>query len=304
MLVEPTIRLRSQETLDNFIPDANASNQIFFLSDGNPNEGEGSNGEALSDTIRPLWDAFVNDPAFDINVTSVGVGDNIDLGPLQEIDVDGMGAPVLAENFQTLVETLIDVVAQPVPINVRINDIDSADGTRIQSITVDGTTYEFDGVASVTPTNGAATVTGTSITVTTALGGEFTFDLADGTGVYVAPIGLTTDEAETFEYVLVDGDGDTDSAIVTIDIPIAPDVEVDILDDNLSDADNSSLVTFTFTEDVINFDNSDVSVVGGMLSTITPVPGAGPNSMFTATFTADDNFDGLGSSNGESGRLY
>ena len=40
--------------------DSTAQNRIFFLSDGSPNEQLGSSGEALSDTIRPLWNNFIN----------------------------------------------------------------------------------------------------------------------------------------------------------------------------------------------------------------------------------------------------
>ncbi len=70
-----------------------------------------------------------------------------------------------------------------------------------------------------------------------------------------------------------------------------PTVTVDIVDASLNDGDNSSLVTFEFSEDVAGFDNSDVNVSGGTLSDFTLVDG----SSYQATFTADDAVETTGS---------
>ena len=72
---------------------------------------------------------------------------------------------------------------------------------------------------------------------------------------------------------------------------VPPSVTVDIVDTNLSDGDNASQVTFQFNEDVNGFDETDVSVAGGALSDFTQVDG----DTYTATFTANDGFDGSGS---------
>jgi hypothetical protein len=64
-----------------------------------------------------------------------------------------------------------------------------------------------------------------------------------------------------------------------------------IADGSLNDTDNSSDVTITFSEAVTGFSNSDVTVVGGTLGTLTSSDGI----TWTATFTADDGFDGTGS---------
>jgi len=45
-----------------------------------------------------------------------------------------------------------------------------------------------------------------------------------------------------------------------------PTVAVDIADASLSDADNSSLVTFTFSEAPLDFTVEDLVAVGGTLS--------------------------------------
>jgi len=70
-----------------------------------------------------------------------------------------------------------------------------------------------------------------------------------------------------------------------------PTVTVDIVDTSLNDADNSSEVTFEFSEEVAGFEETDLTVVGGTISGFTKVDG----DSYTATYTAADGFDGQGS---------
>ncbi|MFN9675910.1 MAG: Ig-like domain-containing protein, partial [Microcystis sp.] len=77
---------------------------------------------------------------------------------------------------------------------------------------------------------------------------------------------------------------------VTIDTK-NPTLAVDIVDTSLNDGDNSSLVTFEFSEDVNGFTVGDVSVIGGTLSDFTLVDG----NSYTAIFTADDAVETTGS---------
>jgi Ca2+-binding RTX toxin-like protein len=58
----------------------------------------------------------------------------------------------------------------------------------------------------------------------------------------------------------------------------------------LNDTGSSTVVSFTFTEDVTGFDLGDVSVVGGTLSDF-----SGSGASYTATFTAHDDTDAAGS---------
>ncbi len=70
-----------------------------------------------------------------------------------------------------------------------------------------------------------------------------------------------------------------------------PTVTVDIVDASLNDGDNSSQVTFEFSEAVTGFDAGDVSVSGGTLSNFAAVD----SDSFTATFTANDDTEATGS---------
>ncbi len=206
-----------EEVLTEFTPDSNASNQVFFLSDGNPNEQTGSGGNSLSDPVAAQWQTFINDN--DINVTAIGVGGGINNARLQDVDLDGEGTPILATDFEDLVDTLISVVTPPISDNVLANDTGGTGAISVVSITVDGVTYAFDGVNTITPTVGSP-ITGTSFTVTTAFGGELTFDFSDGSYTYDPPTIVVT-EVENFQYTVVDADGDTDIAILRIDIAAA-----------------------------------------------------------------------------------
>ncbi len=60
---------------------------------------------------------------------------------------------------------------------------------------------------------------------------------------------------------------------------VAPTVSISLSDTNIN-ATDTSLVTFTFSEAPVDFDNADVSVENGTLDTI-----AGSGTVYTATFT-------------------
>ena len=67
---------------------------------------------------------------------------------------------------------------------------------------------------------------------------------------------------------------------------------VDIADGSLDDTDNSSEVTFTFSEAPVGFDASDITFDNGAVSNL---QATGNPMVYTATFTADDGFEGQGS---------
>ena len=67
---------------------------------------------------------------------------------------------------------------------------------------------------------------------------------------------------------------------------------VDIVDPTLSDSDNSSVVTFTFSEAPVDFTAADITAVGG---TVTGLIVTADPLVYTATFTATDGFSGTGS---------
>ncbi|MBH2032140.1 MAG: VCBS domain-containing protein, partial [Pseudomonadales bacterium] len=117
-----------QETMVAYTPILGSSNQVFFISDGNPNQQTGSGNNSLSDATASAWNTFVDSNG--INVTAIGVGDGINNARLQDVDLDGSGSPILVANFGGLVSTLLAAVTPPVvPIegNVLSNDGSGAD---------------------------------------------------------------------------------------------------------------------------------------------------------------------------------
>jgi Ca2+-binding RTX toxin-like protein len=168
-----------------------------------------------------------------------------------------------------------------------VNLIDSSDtgASNSDEITND-TTPTIDG-AGAEP---FATITvyqnGTEIGTTTAN--------LDGNWAFTVPSNLV-DGTYDFQVTQTDLVGNTSAPSVVLAVTIDtvnPTVMVDIADVSLYDGGNTSEVTFTFSEAPMGFDDMDLTVVGGLVSGLTAT--ADP-LVYTATFTANDNFDGEGS---------
>ncbi|MDX8510158.1 Ig-like domain-containing protein, partial [Mesorhizobium captivum] len=78
--------------------------------------------------------------------------------------------------------------------------------------------------------------------------------------------------------------------VVVLDSTGTVPVAVNIVDSALSDSDNSSVVTFTFTGPVTGFAASDVTASHGTLTDFQMIDA----SHYTAKFTAADGYDGIG----------
>jgi von Willebrand factor type A domain len=231
------------------------STYIYFVSDGVPNPttaGIGVPGNPIPpDVSTEQWETFVTTPANDISeVFALGIGPGARSGPLEPVafpndDADGNGLEdnvilLPTDDVDPLLDTLNDAIGPPSSIsgNILIDDPSSttgedgfgADGGFIRSITVDGTTYTFDGVGTITPSGNPPPAgfvnNGTSMTVPTALGGTLTFFFAStalnaaGDWSYLTGSGADSDGLEQFPYVLVDGDQDVTAS--TLDITVTP----------------------------------------------------------------------------------
>ena len=140
--------------------------------------------------------------------------------------------------------------------------------------------FALDDIAAVGGTVSGLTATADPLVYTA------TFTAADGfagAGSVALAAGSYTDAALN--------PGSSSSDRVTID-RANPTVVVDIVDGALSDSDSSSEVTFTFSEAPVGFTLSDVASVGGTLSGLTATSNP---LVYTATFTASDEFAGIGS---------
>ncbi|MFC3914699.1 VCBS domain-containing protein [Pseudaeromonas sharmana] len=241
------------EVMDSFTPVVGSSNQVFFISDGNPNEQTGTN-NALSDSVAPIWNEYVDN--HNLNVTTIGVGSNINTGNLQDVDVDGLGTPILISGFDALVSTLVDQVAGGLVSGNVLSGSDNSVGTadddgfgadgagHISAIVINGVTYSWDGNETITVTTatGETTVTGHSLTgVATEYGGALSFDFSNGSWSYQAADDINGDRQESFEYTIVDSDGDPSSATLHVYVedpsPLVAQVDEDELSGGKTDND-------------------------------------------------------------------
>ncbi|SFI33789.1 T1SS-143 domain-containing protein/type I secretion C-terminal target domain (VC_A0849 subclass) [Pseudomonas guineae] len=240
-----------QETMGAYTPVAGASNQVFFISDGNPNEQTGSGGNSLSNATATAWSAFVNGPV-GVSVTAIGVGNGINTARLQDVDLDGVGAPILVGDFNGLVDTLLGQIGALVSGNVLLgsdgvagggdDDAFGADGPGyIQSIVINGITYVWDGAGTIDPSSGPNIAGSQLSNITTAEGGKLSFNFSTGAWTYQAPSNVVGDKTETFTYTIVDKDGDPSSANLTVYVedtsPIIAMVDEDELPGGITDND-------------------------------------------------------------------
>jgi VCBS repeat-containing protein len=312
-----------QKTMAVYSPISGWSNQVFFISDGNPNEQTGSNGNSLSDATATDWNNFVDSNG--INVTTIGVGDGINTTRLQDVDLDGSGAPILVKDFDNLIDTLLgQITGGDVSGNVLLGsngavgggDDDSfgADGPgRIQSIAINGITYVWDGGGVIDPSSGP-NIAGNSLSnITTALGGKLSFSFATGAWSYVAPVSVNADTNEVFTYTILDKDGDPSSANLTVTIldvnhaPSGADATLSIAEDSskvfsaanfgFSDSDGDSLLSVKITTSpaagTLTYNGGAVPAeiaVGNLgLLVYTPAANANGNGYASFTFQVRDN---------------
>jgi len=194
-----------------FVPIPGANNQVFFLSDGNPNEQLGSGGNALADATSTAWAQFIADN--NINVSAIGIGNNISTGSLEDVDLDGDANVLLADDFDDLIDTLIDVVS-PQGGSIQIPNSGSEVFTRlINDPDGDTTGNDFigaDGFGSLIFTgssDGAVLQDNDSMAVT--VDGETVYLFGFGTDTLVATTDLTNSDASArvFEVTFDEGTG-------------------------------------------------------------------------------------------------
>lgn len=250
-----------QTALANFSAIPGASNQVFFLSDGNPNQQVQFAGippvvvNSLTPVVASAWNSFIDGNG--VNVTAIGIDNNplqpLNIQRLRDIDVnDAPGNnPILVDDFQDLVSTLLSVIVpSAVTGDLDANDAFGGDGGRILSIAVGGTTYIWDGTSSIAVSTGGSIAGSTLNAVATPMGGTLTLNFATGQYLYQPPTPITVTATETFSYVLTDRDGDTASANLSITITaLAPPIVIDLDGDGVEFVSSAANVAFDYDGD-------------------------------------------------------
>ncbi|MBU0807786.1 MAG: retention module-containing protein [Gammaproteobacteria bacterium] len=238
-----------QQTMVSYVPQPGWSNQVVFISDGNPNEQTGTGGNSLRDATAAAWNTFVNSNG--ITVTTIGVGGGIIDQRLEDVDLDAgpNNDPLRVDDFDELVDTLLDsVIGGTVNGNVLQgsdgvvgggdDDGYGADGPgRIMSIEINGTTYNWDGVL-----DGDQVLSD----IPTTHGGKLDFNFATGAWTYRASSSGGGDQVETFNYVIIDKDGDPSQATLSVYVddisPVIAKVDEDELSGGITDSDGETTI--------------------------------------------------------------
>ncbi|MBL0445607.1 retention module-containing protein [Aeromonas veronii] len=263
-----------EQTMDVYDPIPGWSNQVFFISDGNPNVDTGVNNSLQSGTATD-WNNFIDSNG--INVTTIGVGNGINSTRLQNVDLDGSGSPILVADFDDLIDTLLGQISgNVVGGNVLLgndnvvgggdDDAYGADGAgRVLSIEIDGVTYTWNGGGIIAVSTGGSIAGSQLNSILTDLGGKLSFNFADGTWSYTAPQSVPSDTSESFDYVIIDKDGDPSPATLTVNIedaaPVIGRVDEDELPVGITDNDlQITVATGSLTELLIGNDPATFSL--------------------------------------------
>ncbi|WP_020591799.1 DUF5801 repeats-in-toxin domain-containing protein [Kiloniella laminariae] len=250
---EAAIEMLFSDTGGDFEHIPGHNNQVFFLSDGNRNDGASplSNASVVLDSggKADLLDG-------DIGFTAIGIGSSISPSTFVNFFDGGVVADTSevlnAASFEDLADVLVGTIGlgNTVSGNVVANDDAGADGLdRICGVEVDGVSFSVDDSGVLTgPTVGTPSASyddGTKLlTITTAKGtleiymddqggnaaGDYTYTSLPSV-MHGAPGSATDDEVEDiFTYSILDNDGDKTSADLKIcikdDEPVAVDDEI------------------------------------------------------------------------------
>jgi T1SS-143 domain-containing protein len=314
-----------EQTMVSYSPISGWDNQVFFISDGNPNQQTGTGGNSLENDVADDWQSFLTSNG--ISVTTIGVGDGIDDERLEDVDLDADPdkTPVLVNDFDDLIDTLLGQIAgSDVSGNVLRGDDgvvgggddDSfgADGAgRIASIQINGVTYEWNGAGVIDPSSGPNIAGNQLSNITTALGGKLSFNFVTGDWNYVAPASVNADVSESFNYVIVDKDGDPSGANLTVTVldvnqaPSGSNATLSVLEDGskaftgadfgFSDSDGDSLMSVKITAfsggGTLSYNGgavpAEIAVANLGLLVFTPAENANGNGYANITFQVRDN---------------
>lgn len=213
----------------------------YFVSDGNPtlssthdhvtsqqsgNKTDPQLGDGIDAGEKAVWDAFLDQNG--IKSISIGIGASPSAEYLDPISHDGTTKAdtpsILVRDITQLPDVLGGTVNGTPVVGALTRDGGfGADGGFVQSITVDGVKYSFDGSSQLTVAQGAGQYSFDASTHTLTLGtqegGELKVDMDDGKYVYTPPTGTSTASfTETVLFTLSDHDGDTSSNVLSVHV--------------------------------------------------------------------------------------
>ncbi|KPM81143.1 hypothetical protein AOG28_06570 [Cobetia sp. UCD-24C] len=233
-----------------------AQNISYFFSDGTPYGADGNSNEldnsldydsvqyysgnrlipvrdssdtGISNTEEGIWTDFLVDNG--IKSYAIGMGSGVSEDNLNPIAYDGSADEdidaAIVTSFSDLDDSLAATVQSPVSGQlISGSSVDGsllgADGGYLQSVTVDGTTYSYDPVTNTVSATGSDNSSydadSLELIISTDLGGSMLFNLGSGDFTYTPPDNVSERSTDSFDYVTVDNDGDTNASSVSIDV--------------------------------------------------------------------------------------
>ncbi|KQC04652.1 MAG: hypothetical protein APR55_00275 [Methanolinea sp. SDB] len=206
-------------------------NVSYFLSDGEPNNiGGGTAGITGSEVTA--WETFLTNN--DTTSFALGVGSGVTSSTLEPLAYDGLNTvqidPIVVTDLSQLQDVLLDTVIVPSTIagNLITGAVPAsfgADGPAALEIVSIAHDVDGDGIDEVFNTSSSDPATGiydpvtNTLTLKTHEGGILTVDFADGDYTYTGPTSSLVAQ-EVFKYTIIDYDGDTASATLTVNLPV------------------------------------------------------------------------------------
>ena len=289
---------------------AGAQNTAYFFSDGVPNQPVGS--EGINAAEQATWETFLRDN--DIKSYAIGIGTGVTTGPLEPIGYDGVVEANLPAISVTDLSQLPAVLSGTIPPATVTGSILSdpgpigqfgADNGRVNSITINGTTYTYNPatdsiVVTGGPNAGTFDAATNVLTVNTTLGGKMVLDFDDGTYVYTLPTSIAGNQSEIFQYTLIDNDGDlSNSSTVTfnlIDVNRVPVISNDTVITNIAGSGAAiPAPAWALLANDVDPDNDPLTVTGVSGAVDGTVAFAGNVSTFTDNDTDGGTYNYTGS---------
>ncbi|MBD1590011.1 VWA domain-containing protein, partial [Pseudomonas typographi] len=222
-----------------------AQNVSYFFSDGSPTlsdenplpsgEQDGRTtqpelGDGISAAEQSAWEGFLSD--HDIKSYAIGLGKSAQATYLEPIAYDGTQGKDLPAKVVTdlndLPATLTGTVTgEPVSGTLVGDNGFGADGGHVKSISLDGMTWNFDAEQGKVTAEGKGDTFSFDastriLTINTAHGGVLQVDMDSGDYRYAVGTGSDARYQETIGFTLEDGDHDTVSSSITVQVRPAP----------------------------------------------------------------------------------
>ncbi|PIF74011.1 VCBS repeat-containing protein [Variovorax sp. 54] len=232
-----------------------AQNVSYFLTDGEPTQGDGNTGQlnnqnnnnssdnGIQAAEETLWKNFLT--THQINSFALGLGSSLNAAAQAFIDpIAYNGNTGTNTHGQIVTDTsqLNDMLQGTISVPPTVSNLLTgglggssgfgADGGHVSTLSIDGTTYAFDSSAGLMTKTGPATGSDYSynpathqVTIATAQGGKLVVDFDSGEFSYqVAPrTSSSHNYDETLSYQVVDRDGDASNvATQTLHVNYTP----------------------------------------------------------------------------------